>query len=247
MENSAGFNLMRLKHRGVTLIEAVLFISIALGLIVGGLVFYQQAALSQRIQSQVRDISAIVSEARAMMRTNRVDTDINIGQVLVAAGAVPSDIILDPPVSVATFWGVGSIWTNAPAVLRNRWGLPLAAALESDVLVGGGAGYLRVTLYGIPVQACARLIPTDSRGSGIIPGTRRVALARVAPSDPYVRWYVGGGPPGENVLVDIGSPTGLSVTTPLLEVSPSFASDLCARAANGGPVNVALMYMIDVS
>ena len=41
-------------RRGVTLIEAVLFISIALGLIVGGLVFFQQASLAARTNDAVR-------------------------------------------------------------------------------------------------------------------------------------------------------------------------------------------------
>ncbi len=44
------------RRRGVTLIEAVLYISIALALIVGGLVFFQQASLAQRTNSAVRNI-----------------------------------------------------------------------------------------------------------------------------------------------------------------------------------------------
>jgi len=38
----------RRRNRAVTLIEAVLYISIALALIVGGLVFYQQASTAAK-------------------------------------------------------------------------------------------------------------------------------------------------------------------------------------------------------
>ena len=49
------------RKRGVTLIEAVLFISIALGLIVGGIVFFQQASLAQRTNDAVRTVSGVAS------------------------------------------------------------------------------------------------------------------------------------------------------------------------------------------
>ncbi len=39
--------------RGVTLIEAVLYIAISLALIVGGLVFYQQSAFASRMNTTV--------------------------------------------------------------------------------------------------------------------------------------------------------------------------------------------------
>jgi len=58
------------RRRGVTLIEAVLFISIALGLIVGGLVFFQQASLAQRTADAVRNISALASETRALYQSS---------------------------------------------------------------------------------------------------------------------------------------------------------------------------------
>lgn len=48
---------------GVTLIEAVLFIAVALGVIEGRLVLYQQAALAARTQEAVHLFSAIVQDA----------------------------------------------------------------------------------------------------------------------------------------------------------------------------------------
>ncbi|MCA3441438.1 MAG: hypothetical protein INF50_14100, partial [Rhodobacter sp.] len=49
----------------MTLIEAVLYIAVALALIVGGLVFFQQASLASRVNEQVRVLSALVAEARS--------------------------------------------------------------------------------------------------------------------------------------------------------------------------------------
>jgi hypothetical protein len=42
------------RNRAVTLIEAVLYISIALALIVGGLVFFQQASTAQKTNATIR-------------------------------------------------------------------------------------------------------------------------------------------------------------------------------------------------
>jgi hypothetical protein len=55
-------------RRAVTLIEAVLFISIALAVIVGGLVFYRQATIARQTQETVRLVQAIVAEARVLWR-----------------------------------------------------------------------------------------------------------------------------------------------------------------------------------
>ena len=56
----------RIYKRGVTLIEAVLYISVALGLIVGGLVFYQQASLASQYQAAVRLLNTVTAEARSI-------------------------------------------------------------------------------------------------------------------------------------------------------------------------------------
>jgi hypothetical protein len=56
---------------GVTLIEAVLFISVALGLIVGGLVFYQQASRAATYQGVVRGLQAVQGEDRAPYQVQR--------------------------------------------------------------------------------------------------------------------------------------------------------------------------------
>ncbi len=64
-----GRKLLRaVRLRGVTLIEAVLYISIALALIVGGLVFYRQASFASDFNSMNRLLSLTVVEARIFAR-----------------------------------------------------------------------------------------------------------------------------------------------------------------------------------
>jgi hypothetical protein len=92
-------------RRAVTLIEAVLFISIALGLIVGGLVFFQQASLAQRTQQTVRLINALLAESWALHQVTGYDYG-DAMVPLVAAGAVPSSALTgDPAKPVESPWG----------------------------------------------------------------------------------------------------------------------------------------------
>jgi ABC-type Co2+ transport system permease subunit len=97
----------------VTLIEAVLYIAVALALIVGGLVFCQQASLSARVNAQICVISRPVSESRALCSSNETlgslpritgsslsqmvnRTGARLEPTLIAAGAVPSSLLHTP-------------------------------------------------------------------------------------------------------------------------------------------------------
>ncbi|MCA3455773.1 MAG: hypothetical protein IOC92_08580 [Rhodobacter sp.] len=143
------------RKRGVTLIEAVLYISIALALIVGGLVFFQQASLAQRTNSAVRNISAIASETRGLYQQQNSFTGFD-QSALINAGAVPSSLI-DNSVN--------------PPVLRNEWGGLIAAAATAD-----GTGFT-VTYPSLPTSACVRLTSADTTGSGRVgSGIRSVSF-----------------------------------------------------------------------
>ncbi len=52
------------RRRAVTLIEAVLFIAVALAVIVGGLAFYQQASIALTTQKTIRLTSAFPLSSR---------------------------------------------------------------------------------------------------------------------------------------------------------------------------------------
>lgn len=133
-------------RRGVTLIEAVLFISIALGIIVGGLVFFQQASLAQRTQQTVRVVQALRAEADALYRSTGYEFGDLIGP-LVAAGAVPSSALTgDPARPVESPWG---------------------GAVRFEVLNFTSFGFY-MTLEDIPPKICSRIAVYDEHGQGVL-------------------------------------------------------------------------------
>jgi hypothetical protein len=135
------------RKRGVTLIEAVLYISIALALIVGGLVFFQQASLAQRVNSAVRNISALASEARGLYQSENVFTGFT-GNTLIDAGAAPSSLI------------VGS---GPTATLQNEWGGRIVG--EAATVLTANDSFL-LTYENVPRAACVRLANYDTEGAG---------------------------------------------------------------------------------
>ena len=148
------------RKRGVTLIEAVLYISIALALIVGGLVFFQQASLAQRTNSAVRNITAIASETRGLYQQQN-DFEGFTQAALINAGAVPTSLISG---------------TGATATLVNEWGGTIAAQTTGGTGANADSGFT-VTYPGLPTAACVRLTNTDSSGSGRVgSGIRSIAF-----------------------------------------------------------------------
>ncbi|MBL4541866.1 MAG: hypothetical protein JKP97_08670 [Rhodobacteraceae bacterium] len=61
------------RRRGVTLIGAVLFIAVALGVIIGGLVFYQQASTAAMTRNTIQQLTAYGSEIRALCERTSPD------------------------------------------------------------------------------------------------------------------------------------------------------------------------------
>ena len=144
------------RKRGVTLIEAVLYISIALALIVGGLVFFQQASLAQRTNSAVRNISAIASETRGLYQQQN-SFDGFTQAALINAGAVPSSLI-------------------SGSNLINEWGGTIAAASTGSTDTPAHSGFT-VTYPSLPTAACVRLTTTDVSGTGRVgSGIRSIAF-----------------------------------------------------------------------
>ena len=160
------------RKRGVTLIEAVLYISIALALIVGGLVFFQQASLAQRTNSAVRNISAIASETRGLYQQQN-DFEGFTQAALINAGAVPTSLI-------------GG--TAAAPILVNEWGGNIVAggtaAVAGPPAFAVNSGFF-VTYPNVPTAACVRLTSTDGSGSGRVgSGIRAVTFGttRIVPA-----------------------------------------------------------------
>ena len=137
------------RKRGVTLIEAVLYISIALALIVGGLVFFQQASLAQRTNSAVRNVSAIASETRGLFQQSQNFIGLTEG-TLINAGAVPSSLIDN---------------TTNPVSLRNEWGGTITLAAAPAIAPFLADTGFTVTYRNVPEAACTRLTSTDVNGT----------------------------------------------------------------------------------
>jgi hypothetical protein len=145
-----------MKRRGVTLIEAVLYISIALALIVGGLVFYQQASRAQKTNAAIRLTSAIVAEARATYASNPFTAAFggdltaifgsSIGDTLVATGAVPTEYAVP-----------STVLSGQHASMTNPWG----GGLQAYGMTMNGDPYIALVLENVPVEACPRLIASD--------------------------------------------------------------------------------------
>jgi hypothetical protein len=145
------------RKRGVTLIEAVLYISIALALIVGGLVFFQQASLAQRTNSAVRNISAIASETRGLYQQQN-NFDGFTQAALINAGAIPSSLI-------------------SGSNLVNEWGGTITAASTGSGDTPPHSGF-QVVYPNLPTAACVRLTATDVSGSGRVgSGIRSIAFS----------------------------------------------------------------------
>jgi hypothetical protein len=134
----------RRRNRAVTLIEAVLYISIALALIVGGLVFFQQASRAAKTSTVVRQLSAGLAEARILMsRVTPYSPTTDITSVLIAAGAVPPDMVASPTSLSNPFGGETRFFTST-SVIGNR--------------------VILITLTNVPQEVCVRLLTATSEG-----------------------------------------------------------------------------------
>jgi hypothetical protein len=148
MFRSAGRSPRR-RNRAVTLIEAVLYISIALALIVGGLLFYQQASTAARTNTMVRQLSAVLAEARVLVKGQPVSLDpFGITPLLISAGAVPADMVA------------------SATSLTNPFGGTTELSYQNHLDYGQ---VFRIIITNVPQEVCARLL-TASSGSDSLTG-----------------------------------------------------------------------------
>jgi hypothetical protein len=148
--------LLRRRNRAVTLIEAVLYISVALALIVGGLVFFQQASTAAKTSTTVRQLSAIIAESKAVMVGYPANADpIDVTAYLISAGAVPQGMVA------------------SPASLVNPFGGNTTLILSYNTQYGR---LLQIILSDVPQGVCARLLTASSGSDEAFPGaTTKVA------------------------------------------------------------------------
>jgi hypothetical protein len=155
----------RRRNRAVTLIEAVLYISIALALIVGGLVFFQQASTAAKTSATVRQLSATLAETRILVKDMTLPVGptegLNITPFVISAGAVPQDMVAsattlsNPFGGTTTFHasenpGFGQIITiTATNVPQGVCARLLTTTSGANTFTGGGKGASSIVSYGL--------------------------------------------------------------------------------------------------
>ena len=163
------------RRRGVTLIEAVLYIAIALALIVGGLVFYQQASTAARMNSLVTMLSSVMAEARAAQSESSAtilfqNNPVNFTSYLVTRGSVPQA------------WLDKSKPANEQ--IRHPWGG--FVQFESGIVTGVNPYHLvTVRMSDVPMQLCVRLGATFGNGATVYSGGYLGGLAYDVFSPPF--------------------------------------------------------------
>ena len=159
-----------LRQRGVTLIEAVLFISVALGLIVGGLIFYQQAVFSSKVGKLVQLTNAILSEASALGHQFRLNNNTpmnrwgtgqdDLANIFAKGGAIP-------PQYVHTFNSGISIITH-PWREQGSTNHRIQVRVFTDNTVG--TVVIRLTFIDLPRAVCPRIVGFSPDGTGLFGG-----------------------------------------------------------------------------
>jgi len=149
--------------RAVTLIESVLFVSVALGLIVGGLAVYQQSSLSERSSSQMRMLGSIVAETRSLY-----DQKLNLPSLASTAdpmflSAVVDDVLIRADAVAATY-----VDASAPPN-RLGWASPIRHGWKGAMNVlavrrDGSVPHMLVYIEDIPSEVCVRLSSMTATG-----------------------------------------------------------------------------------
>lgn len=130
------------RERGISLIESVLYLVIALAVIVGGIVFFQQAQLSSGVTDTSRALVSISSETRGLYRNQRsfgANQD-DLAPALLKAGAVPSN------------------FQDSNGNIVHPFGGNISVEAYEDTFA--------VILDGLDEAACARLAPVGEGGQG---------------------------------------------------------------------------------
>jgi hypothetical protein len=146
---------------GATLLEMILYLALAGGLVTGGLVLYRQVSLAHLGAESTLLAVALSAETEALLR--RAPPELAEGaaaeltRVLATSGAVPAGRAESPCRIAAPWGGCVEVWVyHRPGMVPPR-------------------GYW-LTLRSLPVALCSRLAVADGRGSGPL-GHNIAALA----------------------------------------------------------------------
>jgi hypothetical protein len=136
------------RRRGVTLIEAVLYISVALGLIVGSVILYQQAVRISQINYIARTYAAIIAEVRVLSEEATGQFIPNAHEILFLRGAIPTELYdKTKPVDQRLRFPFKDMWT----------------AVDAGFLPNAGTS-TALRIWNADISACSRLAVTTKTG-----------------------------------------------------------------------------------
>ncbi len=154
----------RLRKRAISLIEGVLYLVIALAVIVGGIVFFQQASFNRQVNSvaaMMTSVSTYVVYRTKQSSMTKSDPDFTVGDATgwaIKSGAVQADMI-DEAKDLA----------NTDAI-RMPWG-GLVTFYEATVTVNGArTPVVAARMNDVPTGACMRLGHKNAVGDTLIGG-----------------------------------------------------------------------------
>ncbi len=155
MEQSPTFNPTE-AERGATLIEAALFTVIALGTIVGGIVFFQQASTSAKTNELIRSMAAVQTQVRSLFQARGDFGTSGLNTLLITSNAIPSNLLEDSDND-----------GDVDALVHGFGG---------TITVTGATRQFTVALTKVPVDVCTRIVAFDGSGNGTI-GTGIVSVS----------------------------------------------------------------------
>ena len=155
------------RQRGISLIEGVLYLVIALAVIVGGIVFFQQAQLSNQVTDTARAAVGISSQTRGLYQNQRAFNDAgtpnNLTATLIASGSVPSNFLdSDGDSIVHPFGNVMQVFGSRQDFVLQFTDLSEEACLRLATAGQGGTGPLGTGITGFNFAANATPVPNDN-------------------------------------------------------------------------------------
>ncbi len=150
------------RRRAISLIEGVLYLVIALTVIVGGIVFFQQSQLSNAVTDTARAAVGISSQARALYQnqTSFGDNE-DLTLAMIRAGAVPSNFIDGSGDAIAhPFGGSMSITGNGKGFVISYSDITEAACLRLASIDETGVGPMGTGIVGLTIAQGETVDPT---------------------------------------------------------------------------------------
>jgi hypothetical protein len=158
---------LKTRKRGISLIEAVLYLVIALAVIIGGIVFFKQMQISTKITDTGRGVVGISSQVRALYQSQPEYGTGQLDDALIRAGAVTDQFLRDE--------------SGTARIIHS---------FQGYMLVAGQGKNFTISFEDLPAEACIRLMTVDEVGNGLL-GTGIIgvemnggSLSQVAPVSP---------------------------------------------------------------